>query len=1100
MSRTSSTPHLDPPPPGRGRVGTGTIPYAELHARSAFSFLEGASHPEELVAEALRLGLSGLALCDQNGLYGAVEARDALLDLAHLGKEAEESSPLKLLYGSELSVETAPSELDAVTALVLDREGYRSLCSLISQGRLAVEKGEFRLARDELGLRTRGLHFLVGGPRSAALRALGQSDIAGAKRSLSELHELLGDRLTVELTRQLAPGDHQRSLAMAEIARQLGLPVVATNDVGFHAPEKKPLHDLLRCIRLGITLEEAGRQVLPNAEAHLKSARQMAMLFHDLPEAIARSLELAAAVQFRLCDVRYAYPAPDLPAGTEAGATPGQDADQVLAELCRQGLRERLGAAAQEYQAQLQKELDLIRELQYAGYFLSMSHIVEVCAEKGILCQGRGSAANSLCCYALRITSVPPTTIEMLFERFLSRERNEPPDIDLDIEHERREETLQHVYQKFGRDHAGMVAEVIRYRGRSALREAGKALGFPETQLNRMSKFLSHHWEELDPAALRSVGMTPGDPTVERLFAVARQLEGLPRHLSIHVGGFVLSREKLSEIVPLENGRMADRTVIQWDKDGVDSMGMFKLDLLGLGMLTVISKAFALVEQTRGVRLGLETVPAEDPAVYAMIQRADTIGVFQIESRAQMNMLPRLKPGKFYDLVIEVAIVRPGPIQGKMVHPYLRRRRGQEAIDYPHPKLKQILHRTLGVPLFQEQVMRLAEAIGGYTPGEADQLRRDMAAWRRSGKMERHRQKLTAGMLANGLSVEFAARIFEQIEGFGSYGFPESHAAAFAHLAYVTAYLKHYFPVEFAAALINSQPMGFYSPAVIVNDLKRHGAKVLRPDVRESLWDCTVSPLPTAKPGEGPGRGVHETASVANPALRLGLRLVRSFSEQAADRIVQARTQRPFSSIADLAERAGLNQRQLISLAAAGALEGFGERRSVIWKAAGATLTSTAKTGDLFAGIPKAEAPVKLSALTEAEGLALDARYAATFPGRHPMELLRAQLDRRGILRACDLRSARPDSIVTVAGLVITRQRPQSANGTVFMTLEDETGNADIAVSSECFRAFQAVARLSSALMIRGRLRADGLTRSVNAQWLGPLRETSAGLPSHDFH
>ena len=1051
------------------------MPYAELHARSAFSFLEGASHPEELVAEALRLGLSGLALCDQNGLYGAVEARDALMDLAHLGRKearvpAEEKSPLKLLYGSELSVETAPAELDAVTALVLDREGYRSLCSLISQGRLAVEKGAFRLARDELGLRTRGLHFLVGGPRSAALRALGQSDVQGAKRSLSELRELLGERLTVELTRQLAPGDHQRSLAMAKIARELELPVVATNDVGFHAPEKKPLHDLLRCIRLGITLEEAGRRVLPNAEAHLKSARQMAMLFHDLPEAIARSLELAAAVQFRLCDVRYAYPAPDL--------APGQDADEVLAELCRQGLSERLGPAAQEYQGQLQKELDLIRELQYAGYFLSMRHIVEVCAHKGILCQGRGSAANSLCCYALRITSVPPTTIQMLFERFLSRERNEPPDIDLDIEHERREEILQHVYQKFGRDHAGMVAEVIRYRGRSALREAGKALGFPETQLNRMSKFLSHHWEELDPAALRAVGMTPGDPAVERLFAVARQLEGLPRHLSIHVGGFVLSREKLSEIVPIENGRMADRTVIQWDKDGVDSMGMFKLDLLGLGMLTVIAKAFALVEQTRGVRLGLETVPPDDPAVYEMIQRADTVGVFQIESRAQMNMLPRLKPQKFYDLVIEVAIVRPGPIQGKMVHPYLRRRRGLEPVEYPHPKLEQILSRTLGVPLFQEQVMRLAEAVGGYTPGEADQLRRDMAAWRRSGKMERHRQKLTAGMLANGLSVEFAARIFEQIEGFGSYGFPESHAAAFAHLAYVTAYLKCHFPVELAVALINSQPMGFYSPAVIVNDLKRHGAKVLRPDVRESLWDCTV-----ANP----------------PALRLGLRLVRSFSEQAAARIVQARIQRPFSSIADLAERAALNQRQLISLAAAGALEGFGERRSAIWKAAGATVTSGA-SGDLFAGIPKPEASVELPALSEAESLALDARYAATFPGRHPMELVRAHLNRRGILRACDLQKAEPNSIVTVAGLVITRQRPQSANGVVFMTLEDATGNADIAVSSECFRTFQGVARFSSALMIRGRLRADGLTRSVSAQWLGALRETSAGVPSHDFH
>ncbi len=748
-------------------------------------------------------------------------------------------------------------------------------------------------------------------------------------------------------------------------------------------------------------------------------------------------------------------------------------------ELCRQGLRERLGPAAREYGGQLQKELDLIRELQYAGYFLSMRHIVEVCAQKSILCQGRGSAANSLCCYALRITSVPPTTIQMLFERFLSRERNEPPDIDLDIEHERREEILQHVYRKFGRDHAGMVAEVIRYRGRSALREAGKALGFPEAQLNRMSKFLSHHWEELDPAALQAVGMTPGDPTVERLFAVARQLEGLPRHLSIHVGGFVLSREKLSEIVPLENGRMADRTVIQWDKDGVDSMGMFKLDLLGLGMLTVIAKAFALVEQTRGVRLGLETVPSDDPAVYEMIQRADTVGVFQIESRAQMNMLPRLKPEKFYDLVIEVAIVRPGPIQGKMVHPYLRRRRGLEPVEYPHPKLEQILSRTLGVPLFQEQVMRLAEAVGGYTPGEADQLRRDMAAWRRSGKMERHRQKLTAGMLANGLSVEFAARIFEQIEGFGSYGFPESHAAAFAHLAYVTAYLKCHFPVEFAVALINSQPMGFYSPAVIVNDLKRHGAKVLRPAVSESSWDCTVAP---------------------DHSLRLGLRLVRSFSQEAADRIVQARIRQPFSSISDLAKRASLNQRQLVSPRGRRRARGIRTtplrhlesrrcRRS-LWRqrrplrrkatAGGAGRSSCAHRG----GGPGPRRPL-CRHLSRPPSHGTGAR--ASESPRHPAGLRSSE-------------GREPIRSSPWPAWSSTRQRPQSANGVVFMTLEDETGNADIAVSSECFRTFQAVARLSSALVIRGRLRADGLTRSVSAQWLGPLRETSAGVPSHDFH
>ncbi len=742
----------------------------------------------------------------------------------------------------------------------------------------------------------------------------------------------------------------------------------------------------------------------------------------------------------------------------------------MLADLSERGLRQRLQARAEALLPRLRQELALIRELKYAGYFLGMHHLVEVCAEKGILCQGRGSAANSLCCYALRITSVPPETIDMLFERFLSRERNEPPDIDLDIEHERREEILQYVYAKYGRAHSGMVAEVIRYRGRSALREVGKALGYPLAQLARLSKFLSHGWDGLDAQALAAAGVAKGDPQVARLIALAQSLAGMPRHLSIHVGGFVLSHEKLTEVVPLENGRKAARTVIQWDKDGVDSMGMFKLDLLGLGMLTVIAKAFRLIAGTTGQRYGLETIPEGDAAVYAMLQAADSVGVFQVESRAQMNMLPRLKPRTFYDLVIEVALVRPGPIQGKMVHPYLRRRRREEPIVYPHPALAPILQKTLGIPLFQEQVMRLAEAVGGYTPGEADQLRRDMASWRRSGKMERHREKLTRGMRERGLTQDFAARVFEQIQGFGSYGFPESHAAAFAHLAYVSAFLKCHHPVEFAAALLNSQPMGFYSPAVILNDLKRHGHAVRGMDVQHSDWDCTLE----------------------DSTLRLGLRLVRGGSEDLASRI---RAARPFASIADLAHRAKLERRQLVSLAAAGALEAFGERRAAIWAA-----SATAANGDLFLGVSSTEPAPELPPLGAAEELALDARYGQTFPRRHPLELLRPELSARGVLRASDLAQVRAGAQVTVAGLVITRQRPDTTSGVVFLTLEDETGHADLAVTRDRFLEFQVTARLASALVVRGRLRTDGQVRSVNVEWMQSLANAEAHVRSHDFH
>lgn len=1035
--------------------------YAELHCRSCFSLLNGASSPQELIKTAHQATLAAIAITDCNGLYGIVEAREALLDLFELERKNEGQAPIKLLYGSELHFDD-----DVAVAIVSNRKGYQNLCSALSAGRLAAEKGEFQLTETTLRQKAEGLILIAGGAQSAALKLACEGEMEKAERRLSQLRESFGDRLYLELVRHQVPGDRERSELMLRLAKRLRIPVIATNDVYFHCRDRKPLHDIVRCVQSGITLANAGRTLLPNAEACLKSPSEMWELFSDIPEALERTLEVVERIDFNLCDVKYTYLAPDLP--------PGETAETFLDHLTREGLRQRLGSKADAYIPQLEKELKLISDLDYAGYFLTMWDVIEVCRQKNILCQGRGSAANSIACFALGITSVRPDTIDMLFERFISKERHEPPDIDLDIEHERREEIIQYVYNKYGRDHSGMVAEVIRYQQRSALRDVGKALGFSEAQLGRMSKFLSHYWEELDPKALQASGVDPESRTVKLLLEVSQALIGFPRHLSIHVGGFILSGETLSEIVPIENGRMADRTVIQWNKDDVDAMGMFKVDLLGLGMLTVLAKAFQLVREQRGVEYTLQTVPPDDAETYEMIRRADTIGVFQIESRAQMNMLPRLRPESFYDLVVEVAIVRPGPIQGQMVHPYLRRRRRMEEVSFPHPALQKILGRTLGVPLFQEQVMRLAETVGGYTPGQADQLRRDMAAWRSNGRMERHRERLTTGILKNGLSLEFAERIFEQIKGFGSYGFPESHAAAFAHLAYISAYLKCHYPCEFACALINSQPMGFYSPGIIVNDLRRHQVEVLPVDVQHSHWDCTIE----------------------NGALRLGLRMVRGLGQEPGKSIEQARQKGPFSSVEELTHRAALPSKTLVPLAAAGALRNLYDRRTAIWKS-----SATARQNlPLFSGLAWPEPPASLPPMKPLESIAMDSYYAGAFTGEHPMKLARPSLKRQNILRAVDLDQIPPNTTATVAGLVITRQRP-AAKGFVFLTLEDETGHTDVAVSPSSFKRFQNTIRLSEALIIRGRLITDGDARNIAADIIVPLKlSENIHVESHDFH
>jgi error-prone DNA polymerase len=1074
--------------------------YAELHCRTNFSFLSGASNPAEIVARAGELGLTGLAITDQNGLYGVVRAHEA---------RAEFSPSLKLISGSELDLTPmeerqgvgSEEHRDGLVLLARTREGYANLSRLITQGHLRCEKGEFSSSRAEVLERAKGLIALAGGPRSRALRLMREERLEEASRDLSELKEAFGDALYVELTEQLRPGDHERTAAMVGLANALGIPSVATNDVHFHDLHRKPLHDIVTCIREKTTLERAGRLLLPNAERRLKSPNEMSALFREYPDTVARTVEIAGCCTFSLDDLRYQYP--------EEAVPPGESPEDFLARLAFEGARRRLGeATAERERPRLEKELAIIRTLRYAGYFLTMWDVVNFCRSKGILCQGRGSAANSVVCYALGITSVSPDDIDMLFERFLSVERNSPPDIDLDIEHERREEVIQYVYEKYGRERAAMVAEVICYRSRMAVREVGKAMGLTDEHVLRLTRFLSHSYHDLDEKAATAAGFDPKSPILPKLLTFARELEGFPRHLSIHVGGFMLAKEPVPEVVPIENARMEGRTVIQWDKDDVDTMRVFKVDLLGLGMLTMISKCFALIEKHRGIAFDLGSVPRDDEPTYEMIRRADTVGVFQIESRAQMSMLPRLLPREFYDLVIEVAIVRPGPIQGGMVHPFLRRRRGEEEVKYPHPKLEQILKRTLGVPLFQEQVMRLAEEVGGYSPGEADQLRRDMAAWRRSGHMDRHRERLIRGMLSNGLSQEFAEQVFRQIQGFGEYGFPESHAAAFAHLAYVSAYLKCHFPAEFACALLNSQPMGFYQIATILNDAKRHGVTVLPVDVQHSSWDATIETLSSWERVARPASRVRDSqkpSSVPHPvplpegeggAVRVGVRFVHSMGDTAKEPFLRARETGPFVSVADFARRTGISRTTLSSLAAAGAFRSLEpERRTAIWQAA------ALGDRDLVGRADSSETRVSFAPLTEAREVAMDYAYSGTYPGRHPMELIRLELAGRGVLRALDIWSTPPQRNVDVAGLVIVRQRPGGKNGVVFMSLEDETGQIDVVILPKVFLRYQALIRFSDVLMVHGRLEADGGARSVRALRFVSLDGRGvSGVRSRDFH
>lgn len=965
--------------------------YAELHCLTSFTFLRGASHPEELVRRAARLGYRALAVTDECSVAGAVRAHVAAKEYG-----------LHLVIGSEIRLEDGP----LLVLLATDRAAYGRLSALIALGRSQAPKGRYRLTCTDLE---------DGVPGCLALLACATGTPEADARWLAERFP---GRAWLAVSLHHDGTDEARLTRAALLAEATGLPRVATGAVLMHARGRRALQDTLTAIRLRRPVHQLGHALEPNGERHLRPRGTLACLYPA--GLLAESMRIAGRCRFSLEELRYEYPEELVP----AGHTPAS----WLRALTEAGAREHWPAGIPErVRTAMEHELGLIAELAYEPYFLTVHDLVRFARRQGILCQGRGSAANSTVCYCLGVTAVDPSKSSLLFERFLSKERDEPPDIDIDFEHERREEVIQYVYRKYGRHRAALAATVIRYRPRSALRDVGKALGLAEDQVDRLARTL--HWRDggrIAPERLREAGFDPDNPVLRRVLVLVHQLIGFPRHLSQHVGGFVISRGPLAGLVPTENAAMAGRSVIQWDKDDLESLGLLKVDCLALGMLTAIHRAFDLLREHRGLDYTLAGIPREDPAVYGMLGRADAVGVFQVESRAQMAMLPRLRPQRFYDLVIQISIVRPGPIQGDMVHPYLRRRAGLEPVDYPSAAVRGVLERTLGVPIFQEQVMQLAVVAAGFSPGEADQLRRAMAAWRRRGGLGPFRERLLAGLRERGYEAAFAERLFNQICGFGEYGFPESHAASFALLAYVSAWLKHHHPAVFACALVNSQPMGFYAPAQLVRDARAHGVEVRPVDVRASERDCTL-----------------EAAAGDTLALRLGLRLVKGLGTEAARRLVGARDDDgPFTDVRDLARRASLDRRDLRALADAGALAGLaGHRRQAWWQVLGVDAG-----GPLLENAPAPEADAALPAPTEGEDLVHDYRSLGLSLGRHPVALLRDALRRRGYRSAVELRELGHRRVARAAGLVITRQRPGSAKGVIFVTLEDETGVVNVVV------------------------------------------------------
>ena len=1045
--------------------------YAELFCMSNFSFLQGASHAEELVMRAVQLGYFALALTDECSLAGVVRAHG----------EAKKAG-LPLVIGAHFHLKRRDgSPALSLILLAQNRNGYGNLSELITLGRMRAAKGEYFLTLDDLAEPDQAHAHLKHMPDCLAILLPAYpgheaQDVDRLHAQAAWMATTFPGRAWLGLTLLHRAFDEAHRATVEEVGWQHGLPITALGQVVMHVRSRKPLQDTLTATRLGKPVAECGYGLAQNAEQHLRARLRLANIYTR--EALAETLRIARLCTFSLDELRYEYPDEVVP--------PGHTASSYLRAETYIGAHRRFreGIPA-KVQAQIEHELGLIADMKYEHYFLTVYDIVRFARSQNILCQGRGSAANSAVCYCLGITEVDPARASLLFERFISKERNEPPDIDVDFEHQRREEVIQYIYGKYGRERAALAAVVISYRPKSALRDSGRALGIDLAIVEKVAKM--HHW--FDSRAdllgrLAESGLDPEAPLSQQWATLAQQLLNFPRHLSQHPGGFVIAQGKLSRLVPIENAAMEERSVIQWDKNDLEELGLMKVDVLALGMLSMMRRGLELVGQRYGDVFEMQDIPADDAATYDMICAADTVGVFQIESRAQMSMLPRMQPRQFYDLVIEVAVVRPGPIQGGMVHPYLRRRQGLDPVHYPSPEMKVALERTLGVPIFQEQVMQVAILGAGFTPGEADQLRRAMAAWKRKGGLEQYYDRIVGGMLERGYELSFAESIFSQIQGFGEYGFPESHAASFALLAYASSWLKCHEPAAFLCALLNSQPMGFYSPSQLVQDARRHGIEVRPSDVTISGWDSALEELDPADRSR-------------QPAVRLGLSLQRGMKREVAERIEEARAIRPFESVADLARRARLDRGDLQVLAGANALRSLaGHRREALWQAVGAV-----PDRDLLRPTTVQEDTPRLAAPSEGEEIVGDYRAQGLTLGRHPLALLRPQLLARRFMPASALMDYKNGQLARACGMVTVRQRPGTAKGVLFMTLEDETGNVNVIVWPSLVEQQRHEVLNAPLLGVYGIWQKEGEVRHLVAKRLVDMSHLLGGLhaPSRDF-
>ncbi|MGE7775915.1 error-prone DNA polymerase [Chitinophaga sp. NPDC101104] len=1025
--------------------------YTELQVTSNFSFLQGASHPDELVEESAILKYSALAITDHNTMAGIVRAHTAA-----------KAFGIRLIVGCRLNLTDGPGLL----AFPTDAAAYGNISTLLSTGNMRAEKGRCDISRSDLAQYAKGSRFIVIPPATLNRSFNFEPDF---ERQMGDYHDLLGNQLYIAASHGYMGDDRKRIFRIQQLAERFKAPMVATNDVHYHNAGRRQLQDVLTCIRNKCTITTAGYLLHPNAERHLKTSREMERLFRQYPDAIARTQEIAEAARFSLDQLTYVYPREI----TREGRSPQAE----LEVLAWEGAHDRYGQIIpQQIQTDIRKELDFIERMEYAPFFLTVYDVVRYCKVNEILCQGRGSAANSTVCFVTGITSVDPTKFSLLFERFASAARREPPDIDLDIEHERREEVIQYLYNKYGRHRAAIIATVTQQRTKGAILDVGKAMGLSTETTSKLGSLVHEEDDEhAGEAAMKELGLNAKDPHLQKVLAITRQYVGFPRQLGQHVGGFVITDGRLSDLCPVFPARMENRSNIEWNKDDIDELGFVKVDVLALGMLTCIRKSFQLLKAHYGRDLTLATVPQDDPAVYKMISAADTIGVFQIESRAQMSMLPRLAPKTFYDLVVEVAIVRPGPIQGNMVHPYLRRRMGLEPVSYPSPELEQILGRTLGIPLFQEQAMKIAIVAAGFTAEEADLLRRSMASFKVNGTLFKFEKKLVDGMTSRGYDREFAQNIFEQLKGFGSYGFPESHAASFALLVYISAWIKCHYPDVFACALLNAQPMGFYAPAQIVADARRHGVEVLPVDVNISGWDNTLEP----------SNGKYH-------AMRLGLRQVKGVQQAEMD-VMIAHRKTGYQRVSQLRD-AGVSQAMIEKLAEADAFRSIGiDRRRALWEAAALTDRPTG----MFAGQAvetKPESQLQLPLMTDAQHVVQDYATTSLSLKAHPLNFLRPRLEMLGAVTSAALEALGQGAFVKLAGLVLVRQRPPTAKNVTFITLEDESGSYNLIVYEAVFEKFKHAILQADLLLIEGKVQREQKVMHIVVSAAHDISKMLAGL------